>query len=489
MLFCGFNFKVPYLKIILEKFERSIIRRRTIMKYLGKTTVTCIALVLLVTFTFITCSHPLMGRLPDDAEIFVVEPGKGTPRFFHVDADNNPVLAEIPKNVADPGRTVMYVDDSPGAQGVYVVADSTGSANDVISILETNKDIKINFFYRKGEQFPHAIDFWQGGALSSARLSTYDEESETYAMTLEMDGEYEAFPNLVLNRRIIDAVNASTFVNPDLHDTQNARIRQVYISLGLYMSFGQIDGTANIVTKGFLGWLKKALCIAAIVCFAVAFVVAPPLGAALASTLGPTIITAMSIVTVTSWSLGTATLVAAALLPGEEPSAQPPSVTITANGVQIPENINHVYSLNDEGETVIFEIRFTNYPESSTPLIYLYNPLLSLWYRTNDEGATHFFEVHNKANQRLNGTLDTPRGPLTIARPIDKFTVYRNDNPGLVYDGKLDLVLYLGNENYVINGKPRPVTFNMPNAANNAYEPQPDAGNICVLHLKTIALP
>jgi hypothetical protein len=458
------------------------------MKFLGKTAVTCVALILLVTFTVTACSHPLMGRLPAEAESFVIEPGKGTPRFFLIDADNNPVTADTPKDVADPGRTLVYVDDNPGAQGVYVTADSTGTANDLVSIIETNRGIRIDFFYRKGEQFPHAIDFWQGDTLYSARLSAYDMESSTYSMTTKADGEYESFSNLILNRCLFEAVNAPDFADPNLHDAQNARMRQIYITLGLYTSLSQMNGVTNVVTKNFLLGLAIFFAFPAVMCFAMAFIVAAPVLLTIAA-VGLGLAAACLVV---DFTITLVDKIITSIKTIERPAGgedipageQPPSVIITVNGVQIPEDTNHVYSFNSAGETVTFDLTFINYDEAGEPKIFLYNPVNKLWYKTNDEGATHFFEVHNGADIRLTGTLDTPPGPLPIARPSDQFKVQRNSNSGMVYGGLLDLVLYLGGEQFIINGNPRPITFYMPNGTNTASEQHTNVRNMYVLHLK-----
>jgi hypothetical protein len=438
-----------------------------------------------------------MGKLPNEAKSFVVEVGKGTPRFFHIDADHNPVVADIPKDVADPGRTVMYVDDNPGARGVYVVADSTGSANDLVSLIETNKGMRIDFFYSKGGQFPHSIDFHQGDTLYSARLSAYNELTETYAMTLEADGEYESIPDLVLNKGVFDAINDPDFANSDLHDAQNARLGQIYITLGLYTSFGQMYDDASIVGKGWFSNFVRAvvkpfLRIGSIVCTAVALVLALPPVIALVSVFSPVVAAALPVVAEGLLQIGAAMgtigeLIPNACLAGGDAvlSVQEPSVIIKVNGVPIPDDPNHVYTFDRYTGVVPFDIEFVYYPSEAPPKIYLYNPKNKLWIKTLGEGNAYFFDVHNGANVQLKGRLDTFPGPLTVARPADQFTVKRNNKLGRVDTGHLDLVLYLGDRGVLVNGAKRPIDFFMPNGVNNASTLSSGAVNYFALHLQS----
>lgn len=118
------------------------------MKRSAKTVYSLVALALLAVFTFTTCGSPFFERLPGGADSYVIEVGKGTPKFFFLDEDYNPITDIDP--AVDPGRTVLYIEDNPLAESAMVVADSTGENNDVVRMLETAKGIKINFFFRKG---------------------------------------------------------------------------------------------------------------------------------------------------------------------------------------------------------------------------------------------------------------------------------------------------------------------------------------------------
>jgi len=69
------------------------------------------ALVLLVTFTFVSCSNPFVpssiSKSPDEP-IVIITPGEGNPRYVYIDSDGN--ITD-----ADYGRTALFVEDNKNA--------------------------------------------------------------------------------------------------------------------------------------------------------------------------------------------------------------------------------------------------------------------------------------------------------------------------------------------------------------------------------------
>jgi hypothetical protein len=120
---------------------------------------TFISVLTLTAFILASCGSPLL-RLPQGAEEFVYQVGKGTPYYLYLDGDNNPITEPLGEGDADPGKTALIVQDNPAAEGVMLLAETSPEAyDDVVRIINNNNASTITLYFHKGQTFPWTIGY------------------------------------------------------------------------------------------------------------------------------------------------------------------------------------------------------------------------------------------------------------------------------------------------------------------------------------------
>lgn len=254
-----------------------------------------ISVVILVVFTFTSCSSPFYTNLPKETEVYGIEPGKGTPRCVYLDTEGNVVTSPVTLQDQDPGSTLVWVDDNPQAKDVFVVAETGGGTNDdTVKIFNKQNNSVIALFFKQGTNFPWAIDIHLNNEQAgTARLSAYDQTTQSYSVTFSSGNEYQTLHHVILNKSVLHSYSD----NAELSAAQNNRFRNIYASLALYLSIQQaLPGSENIVVLGlsFFGWLKVIWTSFVTVAFVVALICIQPVaitvGLVLAIVLEPVVL-------------------------------------------------------------------------------------------------------------------------------------------------------------------------------------------------------
>jgi hypothetical protein len=242
------------------------------MKNLTAYTSRFIALLLLISFTFVSCYNPIVhtGQFtpnPTPPPAVIITPGEGTPRTVYLDADLN--VTSI-----DSGRTALYVEDNKNAEGVTIVADKVDDEDRVV-IHNRNNNSAISLFFKPDSNFPYYMVIREGQEVINAYLSEYKTASSSYDIIFRHDDEFYSRP-VVLNSSILNLYED----DPAVSASQNLRLRNITIALGLCGSLYNVfqDMTLNarwITFKEFLDGVKKVFTAVSVIATVVAVIVAP----------------------------------------------------------------------------------------------------------------------------------------------------------------------------------------------------------------------
>ncbi|MDR1894475.1 MAG: hypothetical protein LBQ61_07305, partial [Spirochaetales bacterium] len=198
---------------------------------------TFIQMLALIALMAASCDFSPLDRLPKEASEYVVEIGKGTPYYLYLDDNYEPVTT--PLGETDPGKTVLVVEDNPGAAGVMVLAEtSPEEEDDVVRIINRNNGGVISLFFHKGRDFPWFMDLRGGETAATARIYQYDWARQEYSAVFTQNGEERSFDNLILNKSILRAYAD----DPAIREDQNDRLRRIITSLGIFLSLRQAMG-------------------------------------------------------------------------------------------------------------------------------------------------------------------------------------------------------------------------------------------------------
>jgi hypothetical protein len=212
-----------------------------------------IALALVVTVIFTSC--PVVpSPLPPEEPPLVLTPGVGTPCYFFLDSEGNFIESETD----GPGRTGLLVKDNELAKGALVYSDDTDYEDRVAFVY---KNSIVSMFFKKGNNFPHRMAITDGSDAYYAFLSPYDAVNHTYHATFTSNGHYEMMDNIVLNENIFILYEN----NPELSDSQNRRMANMTIAMGVWGSlYATIEkqnsaGPGFIIPRGILFYLFKGV--------------------------------------------------------------------------------------------------------------------------------------------------------------------------------------------------------------------------------------
>jgi hypothetical protein len=230
----------------------------------------------LVAFTFVSCSNPLVSSgntgsgTGSGNPAIVITPGEGNPRYVYI--DSNGKITDV-----DQGRTALFVENNKNANGVLIVSDKVDSG-DRVSISNQNNNSIVSMFFRPGSNFPYYMVINVNGDIYYAHLSSYNPATSMYDIVFANGGEYEPLFNLVFNKDIFNAYED----DPDLNSSQNLRLRNITIALGLWGSLYNSFDTQDIspmaargILKFFVRVVKSVFIAVAVIATVVAIVVAP----------------------------------------------------------------------------------------------------------------------------------------------------------------------------------------------------------------------
>ncbi|MDR1390217.1 MAG: hypothetical protein LBJ31_09620 [Treponema sp.] len=344
------------------------------MKNLSDYFTRTIAVLLLVTFTVLSCSSPVGSGSGPGTSPVVITPGEGDPRFVYLDSSGS-------ATDTDAGRTGFFIENNKNAKGVVVISDDSGT-EDVVLVRNPHNDSNVVMFFKKGVDFPYRMTITQGTESYAARLSSYHAGTQTYDITFQQGGSFETLKNFVLNDDIFTLYQNDT----DLDTSQNRRVGNIVIALGLWGSLAASleEAPTGIVTfsKGFFSSFVKGVSsvfkAVAVVATVVAYVAVPVI--ALVSPTAALVIAGITSVVAPVVDFTLATLFAAAVII-DEVSFEPPS---SENFTVV--NVTHFYEerwiANGEefhigqGQDIVFDFSF---PERSPPAdlfssMYIYEP-------------------------------------------------------------------------------------------------------------------
>jgi len=136
-------------------------------------------------------------------------------------------------------------------------------------------------FFKPDSNFPYYMIINQNEDTCYAYLSYYNPSNSMYDIVFTKDGEYSQLSNLVFNKDIFNAYQN----DPALSSSQNLRLRNITIALGLWGSlYNAFDDPAIMasVSRGIFGFLKAVVSVVkavfkavAVIATVVAVVVAP----------------------------------------------------------------------------------------------------------------------------------------------------------------------------------------------------------------------
>ncbi|MDR2019170.1 MAG: hypothetical protein LBQ14_00200 [Treponema sp.] len=420
-----------------------------------------VSVILLLVFTFTSCSSPFLNNLPAETNTYVVEVGKGTPYFTYLDADYNPVQTVIGKNDPDPGKTAFWADDNPMAEGVMLISETFDDSDDVVRINNDNTGCFLSMFFHKGESFPWAFDIQIGDKQGGARLSSYDNDNQRYSITFQMEGEYFTLDNVALNRSILSAYTDDA----NLTEDQNTRMRNIYTALGVYVSIEQAfpsdqevialwGGWLNPLNWDVFDWIKIAVtAVAVIVVAVVAFVCPPAVFVEVTAVVQQVLPVVYQIIDGLEESLKAQYT--------SSPVPQVASARILKDGS--PVSPDTVYYLPPGGE-MEFDISLLGF---GNVIARLYEPTRRIYHQVDTEYNSVIFTFTNAAGDRIGGLWQTPAFKI---KEHDKIKVARNSIPGYFFDGTIDVAI-LFNERTIVNDSSEGIDFYVPNSDGSVKDP------------------
>ncbi|MDR1239586.1 MAG: hypothetical protein LBK27_05700, partial [Treponema sp.] len=329
--------------------------------------------VILLVFTFVSCSSPFFAPRPSAGadfrtEIASIPLGVGNPVFLYLDSNYQPTAA-------DSSRTALVVENNEMASGVLVLAEvpeddlANGS---VVRVINTNNGSMVSMFYYENQKFPHKMTISKDDRTVQAQFSVYNMEKQNFSLFLEGEGEYATLDDLTMNSKVLTLY---TFQDT-LNESQNVRVQNIITSLAIWDCIAmQLPGSDFIIAAA--GWWNSFIKTLLIVVFAVVAVAAfvatiIVAGPAAISVVGFVITIALE--TPLAAALAATAVVAAATsvflskIPVDEiedqeastaPDPKPQTIIKKAGGTEVPNgNWDSPYYL-EPGSSMTFDLQFS----------------------------------------------------------------------------------------------------------------------------------
>ena len=228
------------------------------LKLLSRYKQNLLAFFILLVFLFNACENPFYMDIlrgdskPSDSKPVNFTPNDFTPMYFYVDCDGNFTETDLGRTVVIPFKTgsqrsvtgenpqdvVFYSDDASTYQRVALAFD--------------NK--KIIFFFQGNENFPTGMALSDSEEPFAGFFSQYNTYTQTYDITFVQDGEEEILSNIALSKDIFMQYED----DPELTQSQNLRMRNLYIAMCIYLSFNDFLNSEDTPQARFLWGLIRS---------------------------------------------------------------------------------------------------------------------------------------------------------------------------------------------------------------------------------------
>jgi len=177
-----------------------------------------IAIILLLIFTYVSCTYPYVN---EDYDPFT--PGTGTPVYTYIDNENNVTEEDI-------GKTIIAIENNKYTEGVFLLSeDIEDDYSKVVFFFEGNT---ISMFFEEGNNFPSSMILNDSNDTYNGYFSGYNEETQSYNVVIEDNENYYYVNNITLNKGIVTTYEDDLTKTP----SQNKRLRNTAIALGIYCS-------------------------------------------------------------------------------------------------------------------------------------------------------------------------------------------------------------------------------------------------------------
>jgi len=404
------------------------------------------AIITLIVFTYTSCVNQLLSALPEEADVYQIEIGKGNPYYVYLDSNYNIIENPIGINDPDPGKTAILVDENQLAEGVMALAETTQNGT-TVRLINKNNNSTIYMFFEQGNNFPSSFIIETQGERSNAFLSNYDTQREQYSITFEQNGEFFTHDGIIMSKSIFTIYDN----DPTLTTAQNTRIRNIYTALGVYASLFNVFSDENN-TKYFASWWSEnkpyvvGIFIGiAIVAFCVSLIFMAPIAIGSVAVLLPGL---GSIPSFISLGISLVAGVIAMIIEGihddeKEPEMEKIVVTIQKDGERIPKGKVFYVAPNSH---IDFQINI-KLPSSNDKVYYgLYDPFLNSWY----PAAYNYVFFTAKAisnntsemNLPFNSSVSVTEEPLPLPPTSFTLRISRNNYTGTgTNGGGFDFVL------------------------------------------------
>jgi len=217
------------------------------LRFLIKYKQNFIALLVLIILLFNACPEPMnntrivnpTGNNPINNNI-----GDYKPISFYIDSDGN-------YSETDSGRIVLIVDEN-----LEVVFYSDDIASNEQQVGFAFEDKKIIFFFEENLNFPTKMILSDSSESINGFFTLYDPISQNYSLVVEQDGNQEIWSDIYISNDIF----TQYIDDPELTQSQNLRLRNLYIASYIYTSIDEyIDSDVTLNTRSFWKNLKNSV--------------------------------------------------------------------------------------------------------------------------------------------------------------------------------------------------------------------------------------
>jgi hypothetical protein len=189
-----------------------------------------LAFLALIPFTATTCWLPQSPE-PVPQPFVPVTPGPAitTPAVnslsFYVGDDYQP-------SKEDTGKTAYLLQGEDAPKDFVVTSEDLDEGNGVVRFLDGGTGTAVSVYFDEGEAFPSLFIVNEEGKEERVygAFSLYNEEKETFSLTLKSGEEKQTFEGITLNQYVLSAYQDDS----PLSDKQNERTRHYVTAVGVW---------------------------------------------------------------------------------------------------------------------------------------------------------------------------------------------------------------------------------------------------------------